>query len=80
MALALLGATLAPATASAVPEVTISSTQKLHPFLQYGAQADPLRVARVGVADPSQAQDDTQLLWGPELMDPVLGDRGQTKD
>ena len=49
IALALFGSTVAPAAvvAAPAPSVTMSPTQKVHPFLQYGAQTDPLRVTRV---------------------------------
>jgi serine protease AprX len=49
LATALLGATLVPAVASAAPavQVSLNSSVKVHPLLQYGAQADPARIVRV---------------------------------
>jgi serine protease AprX len=46
----LLGPSLAPATAgaSSLPTtITLNSSLKIHPLLQYGAQTDPTRVVRV---------------------------------
>jgi hypothetical protein len=49
LASALLGATLAPVAVSAAPagQVSLNSSVKIHPLLQYGAQADPARIVRV---------------------------------
>ena len=50
LAAALLGATLVPAAVSAAPaaQVSLNSSLKVHPLLQYGAQADPARIVREG--------------------------------
>jgi serine protease AprX len=49
LATALLGATLIPAAVSAAPavQVSLNSSVKVHPLLQYGAQAEPDRIVRV---------------------------------
>jgi serine protease AprX len=60
MAAALLGTTaLAPAAgASGAPIVSLDSTKKIHPLLQYGLQADPTKLVRVIV---QKARADTKL-------------------
>jgi len=70
MALALFASTVAPTAviaAPAAPSVTISPSQKVHPFLQYGADADPLRVTRVIV---QKARKDVRA---SSLVSTVLG-------
>ena len=59
LAIGLLAGSLAPSTAGASP--TVSSSLKIHPFLQYGAQAEPLRTMRVIVQKTSPGASATSL-------------------
>jgi len=49
LAAALLGSTLVPGVARATPtlQVSLDSSTKIHPLLQYGEQTDPTRLVRV---------------------------------
>jgi subtilisin family serine protease len=60
LASALLGSTLltGAASAAAAVQVSLNSSAKVHPLLQYGAQSDPTRIVRVIV---QKTKDDIKI-------------------
>src|SRR5438105_4040297 len=55
----------------------LASREKLSVILREGRPKDPLLVATVGVADPSQAQDDTYAKTGGNHLGSIRLSHGQ---